>query len=291
MIGIAHHWRHWVRGLAGVLSGLLIGSQAYGQPLPQSLAGSWIIKDVRFGNGATGYQVPTNAQRRQLLQRIGKFYQVPGSCGQGGPKLNVERTTIPKTALVHPETSQHRRLASLGILALEQQVVQLSMMCGNASSNMYWWVPAGARSQLFGGHNINEMVDYEYLLERPAIQSPPPANRALPSSAQVQWDKMRGTWIPQKDHNPRFCSTKSSFPPPPTYLGIGQTQITRFEEGCDIVGITPLPDAQLRVTLNCGAFNDRSERQTQTFRLSNNRLIIDGVPHVRCSLPQGASSR
>jgi hypothetical protein len=95
MIGVAHNWRHWVRGLAGMLLGLLIGSQAYGQPLPQSLAGSWIMKDVRFGNGATGHQVPTNAQRRQLLQRTGKSYQPvagrPGSSGYDRPGLGRER--------------------------------------------------------------------------------------------------------------------------------------------------------------------------------------------------------
>lgn len=291
MIGIPHYRRLCVRGLVRVLSGLLISSQAYGQSLPQPLAGPWIIKDVRFGYGATGYQAATNDQRRQLLQRIGKAHDVPGSCGQDGPKMSVKRTMIPKAALVRPETTQHSRLASLGIRPAEQGIVQFSMMCGNASSSMYWWVSAGASSQLFGGHNVNEIVDYEYLLERSAVQSPLPSSRALPSSVQVQWDNMRGTWIPQKDYNSRFCSTMSSFPPPPTYLGIGSAQITQFEGGCDVVGVALLSNAQLRVTLNCGAFNDRRERRTQTFRLSDNRLIIDGVPHVRCPLPLGASSR
>ncbi len=102
---------------------------------------------------------------------------------------------------------------------------------------------------------------------------------------RVEWNQLRGTWIPQSDYDAAHCSGTSSAPPPPTLIELQQSAIGRFEGGCDIAGITRLSEVAFRLSMRCDDFSDRSQRVTQTFAKSEGGIVVDAVPYVRCRLP------
>lgn len=236
-------------------------------PTMPSLAGAWVVKDVRFGNGGTGYQVVPPDQKQQLLRRVGATLQVAATCGQGGPAPKQDRELIPHSEFERPTSGQTKRLVSLGIGSRGQGVWAISRMCGNAMAGSYYWAPGTA--QIVGGHNVNDMLDYEYVLERVSAAGATGANQApLKDLGQLS-----GIWVRVADF-PQGCA------PSPAWIAasdqamkIDAKAIQRFEWQCAVTGVAPAPDSGLRVNARCG-FAGADENVTINMSLAQGRLTL-----------------
>ena len=251
-------------------AGMELGQPAFAQavdPAMPSLPGAWVVKEVRFGGGATGYEVATPSQQQQVRSRMGATYMIASACGQGGPAPKSERELIPHSEFERPTSGRTKRLVSLGLGSRGKGVWQITQMCGNTVRGLYYWVPGTV--QILGGHDVNDLFDYEYLFERGSVTGSSGASQpALKDLGQLS-----GIWVPVGAF-PQGCA------PSPAWIAasdqamkIDAKTIERYEWDCAVTAVAPAAANGLRVNARCG-YAGTVENVTINMSFADGRLTV-----------------